>query len=353
MSRSRFPVLERVAYLNAGSVGPLARDTVEAMRAEEDRALLAGRGSKAFFERVRELRGHVRELVAGLVAVEPAQVALTSSTSDGCQVVIAGLELREGDEIVTTADEHFGLLGPLGASPARVRVAATEGRGGEAALEAILAEVGPHTRLVAVSHVLWTTGNRLPLGELRAAIDVPLLIDGAQSVGAIAVEAGGVDFMTVSGQKWLCGPEGTGALVVRDPEALPVGRPGYLGQKEHEPDGSFVPQDGAARFDTAFMPSPALVGLAHVLETLPADAFERVEAAAARACELLAPRVELLTDPGQSGLLAWRDPDAQATAARLAEAGVVVRDVPGRSSLRASCGWWTDEHDLARLVKSL
>ena len=58
----------------------------------------------------------------GLVGVEPEQVALTSSTTEGCAIVLRGLGLEPGDEIVTTTDEHFGLLGPLGASPARVVV---------------------------------------------------------------------------------------------------------------------------------------------------------------------------------------------------------------------------------------
>ena len=49
---------------------------------------------------------------------------------------------------------------------------------------------------------------------------VPVLADGAQSVGAVPATAAGVDFLTISGQKWLCGPDATGALVVSDPERL-------------------------------------------------------------------------------------------------------------------------------------
>ena len=113
-ARARFPVLERFAYLQAGSVGPLARDTSEAMRAEEERGLGRGaRGAAARFERILALREVLRAAVAELVGVTPDRVALTASTTDGCNIVLAGLELGEGDEIVTTTDEHFGLLGPL------------------------------------------------------------------------------------------------------------------------------------------------------------------------------------------------------------------------------------------------
>jgi L-cysteine/cystine lyase len=353
MTRASFPVLREVAYLNAGSVGPLATETVEAMRAEEERGLLEGRGSLSSFLRLLDARAELRGSLATLLYVEPEQVALTASTTDGCQVVLAGLELGPDDEIVTTDHEHFGLLGALQASGARVRVAALEGRSGEEALAAIQAEIGPRTRLLAVSEVLWTTGALLPVAELRRATGIPVLVDGAQSVGALDVDGNAVDFLTVSAQKWLCGPDTTGALVVRDPEALRVARPSYLGQDGYEQDGSFVPRAGAARFDTVLAGGPATAGLVAALAGLPPDAFDRGRAAAARCRDLLAERADVVTAPGQAGLVAWRDADAAATAARLAETGVVVRDIPGRDLLRASCGWWTSEEDVYRLLEAL
>src|SRR3954454_11027376 len=126
LTRESFPVLQELAYLNAGSVGPLATEVVEAGAAEEQRALREGRGGHAAFERLLDARERARTLLAELVHAEPAQVALTSSTTDGCQIVLAGLDLGPEDEIVTTDAEHFGLLGPVHASGARVRVARTE-----------------------------------------------------------------------------------------------------------------------------------------------------------------------------------------------------------------------------------
>ncbi|HWQ25025.1 MAG TPA: aminotransferase class V-fold PLP-dependent enzyme, partial [Gaiellaceae bacterium] len=210
-ARAQFPVLERYAYLQAGSVGPLARGTAEAMLAEQERGLREGRGSAAQFERLLAEREALREEIAALVGVDADQVALTASTTDGCNIVLAGLGLRPDDEVVTTTDEHFGLLGPLHASGAKVVVVEPEAA-------RIVAAITLRTRLLALSHVLWTTGQVLPVHELAAASGLPILVDGAQSVGAIPVDARGLDFYTVSGQKWLCGPEGTGALVVADPE---------------------------------------------------------------------------------------------------------------------------------------
>src|SRR5439155_3264289 len=167
-------------------------------------------------------------------------------------VAVAGLRLGSGDEVVTTDSEHPGLLLPLHVSGARVRVAEVAGRPTTEALERILSCVGPRTRLLALSHVLWTTGQVMPVHELKAATGLPVLVGGAQSVGAIPVEVGELDFYTVSGQKWLCGPETTGALYVRDPERLHVARPTYLSQQAIERDGAFVPKDGARRFDSGW-----------------------------------------------------------------------------------------------------
>ena len=348
-ARARFPVLERFAYLQAGTVGPLARDTSEAMRAEEERGLREGRGSAARFERILALREVLRAAVGELVDVAPEHVALTASTTDGCNIVLAGLDLDEGDEIVTTTDEHFGLLGPLRMSRATVVVA-------EPAAEHIAAAITPRTRLIAVSHVLWTTGALLPVHELRSATGIPVLADGAQSVGAIPVDANSVDFYTISGQKWLCGPEGTGALVVADPEALRVARPSYLSQRAYAPDGAFEPKEGAARFDPNLTPHPLTAGFRAAVDAVRPGGYERASALAERFRDRLREAGQDVVVPRERAtLVAWRAPvdESAAIVRRLTDAGVIVRDLPGRGLVRASVGWWNDEDDLERLVAAL
>ena len=348
-ARSQFPVLERLAYLQAGSVGPLAHATIEAMRAEEECNLREGRAGLPYFERVLALREELRGLLGALVGVDATQVAVTASTTDGCNIVLAGLDLRPEDEVITTTDEHFGLLGPLHASGARIVVAPPEP-------ERIVAAVTPRTRLLALSHVLWTTGQVLPVRELKAHTGLPILVDGAQSVGAIPVDAAGLDFTTISGQKWLCGPEATGALVVTDPERLRVARPGYFAQQEYQPDGRFIPKAGAGRFDPNWIPAALLSGLRAALSAQPEWRFERAAEMAERCRELLADAgADVIVPEERATLVSWRVRVEQSVAVvtRLAEAGVIVRDLAGRGLVRASVGWWTSDEDLERLVAAL
>ena len=352
--RTAFPVLERFAYLNAGSLGPMSRATIDAMEERNRFDHEQGRSGKAWIDSMLALRVRVREKLAAAIGASPDRLALTSSTTDGCNIVLAGFGLRAADEVVTTDAEHPGLLLPLHVSGARVRVAEVTTRPSSEAASAILDQVTPRTRLIALSHVLWTTGQVMPVHELRRETGLPMLVDGAQSVGAIPVDVGELDFYTVSCQKWLCGPEPTGALYVREPEALRVALPTYFSQQKLERDGTFVPQDGAKRFDFGWLATPALAGLEAALDGAPAWRFDRARELARRCREALAAAGHELVADGDATLVPFVAPgDPAADAARLYDAGVIVRDLPGTGWLRVSCGWWNNEEDIARLAGAL
>jgi L-cysteine/cystine lyase len=346
-ARAQFPVLDRYAYLNAGTNGPLARATVEAFVAQAQRDLDEGRFGHKYFEQMLELREAARQGFAAVLGVESDRIALVESTSRGCATVLAGLGLTGEDEVITTDQEHFGLTGPLYATGARVVIV-------EADEDALLGAITPRTRLIATSHVLWTTGRRFDLHRVKAESGLPLLVDGAQSAGAISVDVGELDFYTMSAQKWLCAPDPTGALYVRDPATVRVKTPSYFSQDSYELSGEFVPKATSARFDAGWIGIPALAGLVTALGLHPDWRYERAAGMAARCRELLEPHVEIVTPPDHSTLVSFRpQSDPVELVARLYEAGVVVRELPGRNLVRASCGWWTNEDDLQRLVAGL
>jgi selenocysteine lyase/cysteine desulfurase len=354
--RARFPVLEEYAYLNAGTNGPLARATIEAVSSVHAWEATNGRAGKAYFDEMLERRERVRALIADQIGVAPLNLALTDSTTRAVHVVVGGLGLRAGDEVLTTDSEHFGLLGPLLASDAEVGIVPVRDLPADAVLEAIAARVTPRTRLLALSAVVWLDGRVIPWAALRERTGVPVLVDGAQSVGAIEVDATESDYYTVSAQKWLCGPDATGALYVREPDALTPRLLSHPAAASYDlRTGAWEPKPGAARFDTGFAPASSLAGLEAALTGFPSGRFDRARLLAERCRALLQTAGhEVVTEPGQATLVSFRAPgDPVAIRAALYERKIVVRDLPGTDLLRASVGWWNDEYDLERLLEGL
>jgi L-cysteine/cystine lyase len=343
-ARSRFPVLDRIAYLNAGTNGPLSRATHEIMVEWQERALREGRAGGPYFEDAIAVRTRARDGIAALINVPADRVAMTGSTTEGCNLVITALRLEPDDEVLTTDAEHPGLELPLQASGAAVRVVPVLGRPAAEVVQALAEAVTPRTRLVALSHVLWLNGQVLPLAEIRRATGVPLLVDGAQSVGAVPVDASVADFYTVSGQKWLCGPQLTGALYVADPERL---RPRIAG-------AGAAHAEGAGRLELGWHDPSAMAGLATAVEEVPEWAFARASDMAEHCRQALGAAGLPVHAPPEPGPLVSITPpgDPAEAVTRCYAHGVVVRSL-SNGWLRASCGWWTSEGDVSRLVAAL
>jgi L-cysteine/cystine lyase len=347
--RAQFPVLEQTAYLNTGTDGPLPAAAIRAARdalASEERD---GRVAAHFETRMLQA-SRLRELYARLVHAPAEEIALTTSTSDGLGRVLAGLDLGPDDEIVTSDQEHPGLLGPLLAARQRgVTVRAVP-------FARIAEAVTENTTLVAVSHVSWVGGE--VLAPALAELDVPLILDGAQGAGAIHVDprALGCVAYAASGQKWLCGADGTGFLWL-DPafagKLRPVS-PGYTAFLDATAglEGGF--KDTAARFDTPSLSREAVALSLASLQVLADAGFDAVQetavANARRLADALRERGKAVRPRGATTLVSWEDAFAEQTRDRLAHAGVIVRDLPGRALVRASVGAWNDERDLDRLL---
>ena len=354
--RDEFPVLRRVAYLNAGTCGPVPAAATDAAQAELRREVEEGRAGMAHWERRFELSDRLRAAYAARLGCAADDVALTASTTDGIAIALSGLELGPGDEVLTSDSEHPGVTGPLQA------LRDLRGVTIRAEPPSRLAEAaGPSTRAVVCSHVSWVTGEVAPAAEL-AALEALIVLDGAQGIGAVPVDvrALGCDVYAGSGQKWLCGPEGVGMLYVAPgaQERIAATRRGFLAFADPNAglDAPLAPR--ARRYEP-----PANHGSALLANALAAhDVLERFgwDAAHARARELAARLADALAERGHdvmprapTTLVAWRDADMVATAKRLAEAGIAIRYLPGLDLLRASVGAWNDEEDLERLVTAL
>jgi L-cysteine/cystine lyase len=349
--RAQFPVLREKAYLNAGTCGPLPESAVHAAGGSFRAAADDGRGM-ARFERLLEVRTQVREAYAQRLRARPEDVALTSSTSDGVARVVAGLRLGAGDEIVTSDTEHPALYGPLIA--ARKRGATVRA----VPLAGIRDAVGPATTLVACQHVDWTTGALAP--DL-SGIEAPVLLDGAQGIGAIDVdvEALGCAFYAGAGQKWLCGPEGTGMLWVSPAwhERLEAPGPGYLNLAEPNagldtdvwPDARAHDAPNIAResWEAALAAHEVLAGFGWP------EVHARATAIAAQFAATLRERGRTVLPRGETTLVTWEMPGADELPKQLAEHGILIRNLPGTPYVRASIGAWNDASDLERLLAAL
>jgi selenocysteine lyase/cysteine desulfurase len=194
--RSQFPVLDERAYLNSGTCGPLPRRALHAVADVLGRAAVEGR-TRSYMETMISFRGRQRAAYAERLGADPADVALTTCTSEGVVRVLAGLSLGPGDEVLTAPDEHPGLLGPLSSLRARRGVSIRT-----VPFSELADAVGRRTRLVACSHVNWVTGAVRPDGLAELGPNVPVLLDGAQGVGAVPIDvtALGCAFYAGSGQ---------------------------------------------------------------------------------------------------------------------------------------------------------
>ena len=296
----------------------------------------------------------LRAAYARLVGAPEEEIALTTSASDGLGRVLAGLDLGPGDEVITSDEEHPGLIGPL--VHARARGATVRA----VPLREVADAVGPRTVLVAVSHVSWVGGAVAPAALAEAG--VPVVLDGAQGAGAVPVDvrALGCAAYAAAGQKWLCGADGTGLLWI-DPafaERVRVVSPSYVCFADVEPRAR-LPAEGDRR------PLRHAVALARGRRDV-AGRLRRARGGGLGRPSTRARRRWPRPWPASSRRAGGRSrraarprwcrgptPDAEATRDRLAAAGVAVRNLPGRGLVRASVGAWNDENDLDRLLGAL
>jgi L-cysteine/cystine lyase len=254
--------------------------------------------------------------------------------------------------VVTSDEEHPGLVAPLAALEAETGIEVTY-----APFTEVANAVRPDTRLIAVSHVSWINGQVVDTASL-AQTGVPVLLDGAQGLGAIPVnpEQLGCAFYAAAGQKWLCGPDQSGYLYVREDwvDRLGAPWPGYQSLADAQRAEELPLAEGAMRFDLGFpAPHDGAWALAS-FEVFEQNGWDEVHSRGPTLAQALADRLRErgldVAPRGQSTLVSFSVPDPEEFVARAFDAGVVVRNLPGRGLVRASVGAWSDESDLERLL---
>jgi selenocysteine lyase/cysteine desulfurase len=218
--RQQFPQTAECVYLNTGTVGLCPLPVVDALL-EQIRAFEVG-GQIGWGPADAEMNA-ARERLARRLGVRPEELVFTRNATDGTNLVMTGIEWREGDEVLLSSEEHPSMELPwhylqqqgkvrLRRFPVSIDPAQT--------LAAVEAAMSPRTRLVATSHVFCHSGNRAPAAELAAlcrSSGALLHLDGAQAVGQFSLDLGaiGADFYAGNCHKWLLGPKGTGFLYLK------------------------------------------------------------------------------------------------------------------------------------------
>lgn len=370
--RDALPVLATEVYLNSGGAGPLPIVAARAIERAVHAALVRGRAGRAAYAEITEDHAALRAEVARTLAAGPDEIAIAGSSTQAMNAAIWGIDWQAGDEIVTTNLEHPGLAVPLRTAAERhglaLHVIRLEG-GDEPLEERVRAVAGPRTRLVALSHVSWSTGGRMDVeGAARAAHDVGafVLVDGAQGVGAIPTDprALDADAYAVAAHKWLLGPEGLGALWVRREslQRLRLSFSGFSSGTEHTSDGRLRAHPEARRFEVSTQPEVLVPGWLASLRWLDEIGWDEIHsriqgaAAGARARLEAIPGVQVVTPPShQAGLLTFTvaGADPEIADARLFAMGITARWVPEPRALRVATGFFTDERDLDRLAAAV
>ena len=289
--RDSMSVTRDAIYLNTGWAGPppeaVARRIQTAL--EEERSV--GPASLAGLRAANRVREEAQSAVAKLLNVDVEEILLTHGTTEGVHVVLYGFPWRPGDELVTCNLEHPAIATAATVLRERYGVSVKKLEVPADAAEAQMTElfsaaIGPQTRMVALSHVQYSCGLRLPIRSIADAahrVGALLLADGAQTAGQIPLDLRqlGADFYAISGQKWLFGPEGTGALFIardlsRSLEPLFTTHPLADAWAERvKPFGIHYPLQ---RFSTASQSTALVAGFAEAARVLLEIGVEVIEA---------------------------------------------------------------------------
>lgn len=227
MVKQQYPLERGLLYCNAANICPATRPVLD----RQAELLRDFEANPSFQNRAKydSLRTRLRGRIANLIhARQPEEITLTRNTSESNNLIVHGLDLKAGDEVIVTAHNHPSNLNSWQVRASRegftvkVLPVPVPAVSVDAVVDAFRKALTPKTRVVAVSHLTNTAGLLFPARELadlvhRHSTNARFHLDGAQSFGALNVNLAeiGCDSYSSSTHKWMMGPLEAGILYVR------------------------------------------------------------------------------------------------------------------------------------------
>lgn len=375
--RQQFPALANKAYFNFGGQGPLPKAALEAIFRAYEQVQQAGPFSQAVNDWIDEESRLTREAIASELGVTAATITITEDVTVGCNIALWGIDWKAGDHLLISDCEHQGIVATVqeiqrrfGIEVSQCPLMDTLNQGDPVA--AVAQHLRPNTRLVVLSHILWNTGQVLPLAEIVQACQLEgnsprILVDAAQSVGVLPLNLSevGVDFYAFTGHKWWCGPEGVGGLYVK-PEALESLNPTFIGWRSVITNQSGQPmswQPDGRRFEIATSAYPLYAGLRsaialHYQWGSPQERYQQIQHLSKYLWQQLTelPHVRCLrTSPPEAGLVSFQIPrkSHHQLVKFLEQQGLFVRIIRDPDCVRACVHYFTTTDEIDRLVEGI
>lgn len=381
--RQQFPTLQHSRYFNFGGQGPMPQMALTAQTDAHQDMQVMGPFSNRTNLWLQQQGAAMRTQIARELGTTAATITLTENVSAGCNIALWGLPWQAGDHILMSDSEHPGIVAAVqeicrrfGVVASTCPLLATADGGDPVAV--VASHLRPQTRLLVVSHVLWNTGQILPLADLVACCHqqpqpVLVLVDAAQSVGMmpLVLPELGVDFYAFTGHKWWCGPAGLGGLYVaaaaRDQLA-----PTFVGWRSITMDSQGRPtgwQASGQRYEVATSSYALFAGLSQAMDYhsqwgTPQQRYERICALAHQLWERLnaLPNLRCLRQqPPETGLVSFQvmaqdAPDVarqRQLVERLEAQGWLLRTLAFPACVRACVHYFTLESEIDGLVTTI
>jgi len=371
--RRYFPALANKIYLNFGGQGPLPSPAIAAIQQAYEQGQIWGPFSRRALDWVMEEEDLTRTALAQMLHVAACDLTLTQSTTQGCAIVLWGWPWQTGDHLLLSDGEHPGVVATVAQLAQRFGLHWSTcplsfcDNNVDTILAILDRSCQPRTRMMVLSHILWHTGQVLPLaaiGAFCAERQIRLLVDGAQSLGVLPLDLTSVDFYAATGHKWLCGPAGLGVLYIH-PQYRDQVQPTHCGWRGLQGFQGAMPQwtpDGQ-RHEIATTAWELGAGLRaslalHQTWGTEQQRYERLTHLARQLWQQLGtvPHLtRLLPYPPDCGLVSFRlhHLSPPQTAQKLEQQGILVRAIAAGDCTRASVHYLTTAAEVNQLVQAL